>query len=103
MRYIGLKLMIIAFSVLVLVILSGCAGSDGSNGGNGADGEPCLVEQLEDGVYISCADNDVFIPSPVVEDSDEDQGSSDDSDEVVNCKRGEGHKKHDHTKHEPCV
>ena len=101
MRYIGLKLMIIMFSVLVLCILSGC-GSDGSNGGNGADAEPYLVEQLEDGVYISCPDSDAFIPSPVVEDSDEDLGSSDDSDEVVNCKRGEGHKKHDHTKHEPC-
>lgn len=95
MRNIGLKVMIIFFSVFVLCLLSGC----GSDGSNGDDGQPCIVEQLEDGVYISCPDSDTFIPS---EDSDEDSEEQNDSDDVVECKRGEGHKKHDHTKHEPC-
>lgn len=87
-------------------MVSGC-GSDGSNGSNGADGGNCMVEQLADGIYISCPDSDVFIPTPVdeddtSEDSDDDSSSSDDSDDIVKCKRGKGHKKHDYTKHEPC-
>lgn len=110
MRNIGMKVIIIVFSVFVLCILSGCGGSDGSNG---VDGEPCIVEQLEDGTYISCADSDAFIPNPSVpNDSDDASDASDvvdsdppsgtDSDGSVYCKRGKGHKKHDHTKHEHC-
>ncbi len=82
-----LMLMIYVF-LLISVLLTGC-GSDGSNGRPGADAEPCMVEQLDDGVYISCPESDVFIPS-------------DESDETVECRRGNGHAKHNHTKHEEC-
>ena len=104
------QVMIIWLAVLICVIITGCGGSDGSNG---VDGEPCIVEQLDDGTYISCADSDAFIPNPSVPDDSDD--ASDDSDAVdsdplpgsdsdgsVYCKRGKGHKKHDHTKHEHC-
>ena len=95
MRYLGLK--IIMFSVMVLVLASGC-GSGGDRGPAGVDAEPCLIEELEDGTYISCPDSDVFIPYP----SDIPNEESPDLDEVVICKRGVGHTKHDHTNHEPC-
>lgn len=89
-----LKIYIIIYVILILMLASGC----GSNGYNGIDAEPCSVEQLEDGVYISCPDSDVFIPTP----SESDPMIPDDFEDVVECKRGKGHKKHTHDKHEHC-
>ena len=79
----------VMFMVLlsVLLLLSGC-------GEDGKDAASCFVEQLADGTYISCPDSDTFIP-----DNKPEGGTHED---VIECRRGKGHKKHDHTRHEEC-
>lgn len=97
-REYGEQIIMISVLMLIMIFLGGC-GSNGNSGVDGDDGQPCAVEHLEDGVYISCPDSDTFIPTDLWE-SDEDIDENDER--IYKCKRGEGHKKHDHTGHEHC-
>ena len=90
-NYIMTRLLVVLFLVLVIVLLNGCGPARIVT----HDNDFCIVEQLVDGTYISCPDSDVFIPVPVDE-------SDPGSDEIVECKRGKGHKKHTHEHHEDC-
>lgn len=82
--------------VLLASFTVGCAtkGDDGARGFTGADGESCYVEQIEEGIYLSCPDSDVFIYHDIDGEIQED---------YIYCKRDKKtHKRHKVDKHEPC-
>lgn len=49
---------------LLAIALTGCGNEDRVAGADGINAQPCVVEEMENGVNIECPDSSTFIPYP---------------------------------------